>query len=305
MSRVEEALRRSRGEGRGAAPAMRLPRVTFEAYPSEISGSPDSPTVNGSNHRESRATAAADTAGFARVIGLSASVEGKIVGGTETLPGAVEEYRRLAAALHLMQLQSRLKKLMISSALPRDGKTLTGTNLALTLAESYKRRVLLIDADLRHPTIHEIFGLSLTGGLSAALRADMKGPLPVIEMTPNLAILPAGPPNSSPVAGLVSERMRAIVAEAAERFDWVILDTPPAGLLSDANLLAALVDGVLLVVGAGTTHYAAVKRAVLEFGRERILGVVLNRVVDYERSNRYFDTYCQSPSSGTVAESGS
>lgn len=305
MSRVEEALRRSRGEGRGIVPAsaMRLPRVAFEAYPSEFHGS--SPTGNGSHIQGISAVPATETADVARVIGLSASVQGKIVGGAETLPATVEEYRRLAAALHLMQLQSRMKKLMISSAQPRDGKTLTATNLALTLAESYRRRVLLIDADLRHPSIHDIFGLCPTGGLSEALRTNVKGPLPIIEISPTLAILPAGPPDSSPMAGLVSERMRAVVAEAAERFDWVILDTPPVGLLSDASLLAALVDGVLLVIGAGSTHYAAVQRAVLEFGRERILGVVLNRVVEYQRSNRYYDAYYGSPASGTVAETGS
>ncbi|MEO5509659.1 MAG: capsular biosynthesis protein, partial [Longimicrobiales bacterium] len=92
-------------------------------------------------------------------------------------------------------------------------------------------------------------------------------------------------------AGLTSERMRDVIADARERFDWVILDTPPVGLISDASLLASLVDGVLLVIGAGATPCLAVQRAVSEFGADRIIGVVLNRVLDDSLSNRYYKDY--------------
>jgi Mrp family chromosome partitioning ATPase len=85
--------------------------------------------------------------------------------------------------------------------------------------------------------------------------------------------------------------MRSIISEARSQFDWVILDTPPVGLISDANLLASLAEGVLLVVGAGETPYAAVQRAVSEFGRERIMGVVLNRVNDKVLAGTYYREY--------------
>ncbi len=232
---------------------------------------------------------------------LASDVDGKVVTDNETSWASVEEYRRLAASLHLMQKQKGLRSLIVSSALPRDGKSLTSTNLALTLSESYKRRVLLIDADFRRPSLHRIFGLPNAGGLAAGLRGTGPISLPFVQLTNYLTVLPAGVTDNSPVAGLTSERMRSVVLDVQERFDWVIVDTPPVGLISDANLLASLVDGVLLVVGAGSTPFDAITRAVSEFGRERILGVVLNRVVGEVSKKRYYDGYyatADSPGAG-------
>jgi capsular exopolysaccharide synthesis family protein len=214
-----------------------------------------------------------------------------VVTDTETSWASVEEYRRLAASLHLTQKEKGLRSLIVSSALPRDGKSLTSTNLALTLSESYKRRVLLIDADFRRPSLHRIFGLPNVGGLAEGLRGDGPIALPFVQLTNYLTVLPAGVSDNSPVAGLTSERMRSVVLDVQERFDWVIVDTPPVGLISDASLLANLVDGVLLVIGAGSTPFDAITRAVEEFGRERIIGVVLNRVVDNLPTKRYYDGY--------------
>jgi capsular exopolysaccharide synthesis family protein len=190
-----------------------------------------------------------------------------------------------------MQTHSGLKTLMISSALPRDGKTLTSTNLALTLSESYKRRVLLIDADLRKPSLHALFRLPNARGLAEGLRSEASGTLPLIEVTSRLTILPAGAPDHTPMAGLTSERMRAVLREASGRFDWVLIDTAPIGLISDASLLADQVDGVLLVIGAGSTDYQAVKRTVNEIGRDKILGVVLNRVSEEHAPHSYYQYY--------------
>jgi capsular exopolysaccharide synthesis family protein len=215
-------------------------------------------------------------------------MEGKVVLDQETSSASVEQYRRLAASLHHQQVQTGLKTVMVSSAMPQDGKTLTSTNLALTLSESFKRRVLLVDADLRRPSIHTVFRVTSARGLADGLRGDDDGALPLIEISQRLAILPAGAPDRNPMAGLTSERLKGVLSEAASRFDWVILDTPPIGLISDANLLAELVDGVLIVIGAGSTDYTAVQRMIAEVGRERILGVVLNRVqVDSATQLRY------------------
>jgi capsular exopolysaccharide synthesis family protein len=236
--------------------------------------------VTTEGHRELAATgiAAPRTARRRAFVPLGAEVEGKLVVDTQTDSVSVEQYRRLAATLHQMQGQGAMKSLMVSSAMPRDGKTLTSTNLALTLSESHKRRVLLIDTDLRRPSIHNVFRIPNGVGLADSLRPEAGGPLPLIEVSPHLSVIPAGRTDGSPMAGLTSERMRLLLKEASVRFDWVILDTPPVALISDANLLADLVDGVILVIGAGSTPHAALKRAVTEIGRERIVGVVLNRV---------------------------
>jgi protein-tyrosine kinase len=205
-------------------------------------------------------------------------IEARLVtGGSGSVP--LEQYRRLAAVLHDVQLQQGLKTLMLTSALPSEGKTLTTVNLALTLSESYARRVLIIDADLRWPSIHTVFGLPNQQGLSEALQGQ-KFDLPIRQLSPRLAVLTAGRPGAAPLAGLTSTRMARLIDECAEHFDWVLLDTPPVGLLPDAQLLARLTRAVVLVIAANATPAHSVERAVAELGADCIIGTVLNRVED-------------------------
>jgi receptor protein-tyrosine kinase len=203
---------------------------------------------------------------------------GKVVVGPGAESALVEQYRRLGAALHHHQLQSGARTLMVTSAVAAEGKTLTATNLALTLSHSYQRRVLLVDADLRRPSIHEILRLNNTTGLSDSLRHPEKGGLRFHTISPNLSALTAGRADSDPMAGLVSDTMNRLLSEAAQQFDWVIVDTPPVALLPDANLLAAMIDTAVLVISARRTPYPLVRRAVEAIGQQRILGVVLNRM---------------------------
>jgi capsular exopolysaccharide synthesis family protein len=178
---------------------------------------------------------------------------------------------------------------MVTSAQAGDGKSLTASNLALTLSESYRREVLLVDADLRRPTLHDVFGTPNVTGLNEGLKAGQSARLNTINLTNCLTLLPAGRPDPDPMGGLTSARMQHILQEASSRFDWVIVDTAPVGLLADGHILATMVDGALLVIRANITPYAAVARAVDVLGRDRILGVVLNDVehvdveVDYSR----------------------
>ena len=192
-------------------------------------------------------------------------------------PVSVEQYRRVAVVLHEEQVQKQLKTVMITSALPQDGKTLTVINLALTLSESYARRVLVIDGDLRCPTVHQILNIPNDCGLSEALR-DTQRELPFVTVSSRLSVLTAGQPGRTPLAGLTSTRMKEVIEECAARFDWVLIDTSPVGVLPDAQVLARLVGGVIFVIGAGSTPAAAVERAIAELGPESIIGTVLNRV---------------------------
>nr|MDQ3524548.1 CpsD/CapB family tyrosine-protein kinase [Chloroflexota bacterium] len=204
-----------------------------------------------------------------------------------------EQYRRLAAALHHAQVANGVKVVMIASAVPGEGKTLTAANLALTLSESYKRSVLLVDADLRRPTLHTVFRIDNSTGLADGLIAASERRLPVRQVSKGLSVLPAGRPSSDPIAGLTSDRMRRLLEEARNGFDWILIDTPPVALLPDANLLASMVDGAVLVVKAGSTPYDLVKRAVDAVGRERILGTVLNhaRVQSHDHGYAYSADY--------------
>jgi capsular exopolysaccharide synthesis family protein len=211
-------------------------------------------------------------------MGFTGGSADKLVVTNRPEQSTVEQYRKLAGTLHHAQVERDLKVVMVSSAVSGDGKTLTSTNLALTLSESYRRRVLLIDADLRRPSVHQVFQLNNSRGLTDSLTAPTDRRLPLVQASPYLSLLLAGRPDSDPMSGLTSDRMHRLISEAAATFDWVVIDTPPVVLLPDANLLAAMVDAAILVIGAGKTPYKLITRAIDALGRKKILGVVLNRV---------------------------
>jgi protein-tyrosine kinase len=205
---------------------------------------------------------------------------------------SIEQYRRLAARLHVAQSEQRIRVIMVTSALPGEGKTLSAANLALTLSESYRRQVLLVDADLRRPCMHDIFRLPNLGGLNDGVRSEVHRKVPLIRVTEHLTVLTAGRPDPDPMSVLSSSRMRQVLDEAGSTFEWVIVDTPPIGMLSDAHLLTSLVDTVLLVVEAAETPLGVIKSAVDALGRDRILGVILNRADDALPHVRYgYDYY--------------
>jgi capsular exopolysaccharide synthesis family protein len=288
MSRIEEAFRRTTSGAVEAESGSRRDTTLIEkgldAYPLESrsprrvgAGHAIRSRVGGNDANVPRIVVATRAGGRGQLPTFPAALEGKIVASRDIPQETVEQYRRLAGALHNLQTQRGLKTLLVSSSLPREGKTLTITNLALTLSESYQRRVLLIDADLRHPSVHDVFGFPNGVGLADVLRSG-DGSLPVVEVSPCLSVLTAGHPEPNPMAQLTSDRLRTVVANAAERFDWVLLDTPPVGLLTDAQLIARVCEGVLFVIGAGVTPYSLVQRGIAELGADRIVGVVLNRV---------------------------
>jgi protein-tyrosine kinase len=201
----------------------------------------------------------------------------KLIVGEDVDPAMVEQYRHLAAVMHHAQKASGVRSVMVTSALPAEGKTLTATNLALTLSESYQRRVLLIDADLRRPRMREMFALPATEGLTDSLALPRDGKLPVHQITPTLWVLTSGRVLPDPMSLLVSPAMKQLLDDAKDSFDWVVVDTPPIAILPDANLLAGMIDTTLLVVSAKSTPYPMVQRAAQAVGTNRILGVVLNR----------------------------
>jgi protein-tyrosine kinase len=222
----------------------------------------------------------------------------RMPGGEKLISGqadhaTVEQFRRLAGRLHLAQAERGTRVLLVTSALVGEGKTLTATNLAITLSESYKKNVLLIDADLRRPWLHEMFHVPNLSGLNDGLNASVDRKVPVIRFSEYLSVVTAGRPEADPMGVLTSERMRRVLEDAAGAFDWVIIDTPPVALLTDAHLLASLVDSVLIVVRAGKTPLAAIRKAAEAVGRNKVLGVVLNcaEAVLASADYQYYESY--------------
>jgi capsular exopolysaccharide synthesis family protein len=295
MTRVSDALARAAQKSTADVPAAEIvPEFPIEA-PAETWTS-ERPTEQAKPADEPAPPPAAASA----ITMLSGSVtHEKLVTGVATERGPVEQYRRLAARLHLAQAEHGTKVVMITSAVASEGKTLTATNLALTLSESYNRRVLLIDADLRRPWVHELFRVPNLTGLNDGIRSDSERRVPVLRVTEYLSVLTAGRPDPDPMSVLASDRMRRVLGDAGRSFDWVIVDTPPVAVLSDAHLLAALVDTVVLVVKAGSTQFGAMKRAVEAVGRDRILGVVLNCADEHTQAS--YNYYGYGSSAGKAA----
>ncbi|MQA28868.1 MAG: polysaccharide biosynthesis tyrosine autokinase [Luteitalea sp.] len=214
----------------------------------------------------------------------------KLAMGEQSHPEIREQFRKIAAALYRVRELRPVKVVMVVSAVPGEGKTLTAVNLALTLSESYKSQVLLVDADLRRPSVHRVFGLSNTAGLKERLVAEVDQLLPT-AVSPYLAVLTAGTAPVDPMSALVSDRMRAVLGAGASTSDWVILDTPPVELLPDAKLLASFADVAILVVQAGSTKCQLAQRAIEAIGRDRIVGVVLNQVKEADSERHNYDGY--------------
>ena len=218
--------------------------------------------------------------------------------GAPDLSVAVEQYRKLAATLHHAQGERGLKLVMVTSTNPGEGKSLTASNLSLTLSGSYERRVLLVDGDLRRPSLHDVFRVPNSTGLSDSLLANhAQGGLAVFEVAQRMSLLPSGNPMADPTGILTSAAMRRLLEAARARYDWTIVDTPPVGLLSDARHLSDMVDGVLLVVEAGVTQYQEILKAIDIVGRERLLGVVLNRLPFTQNATHYYSQYYGRPRS--------
>jgi non-specific protein-tyrosine kinase len=190
-----------------------------------------------------------------------------------------EAYRTLRTNLEFSNLDKALRSLLVTSAGAEEGKSTTLANLAVTIAQSGKR-VILVDADLRRPTLHQVFGLKNSVGLSDMVRDDtiLANPPTQDTSVPNLKVLTSGqlPPNPAEILG--SKRMSEILAALLERADMVLFDAPPVLAVTDAAVLSSKVDGVLLVVSAGKTKRENARRAQVQLQKinANIIGAVLN-----------------------------
>lgn len=205
-----------------------------------------------------------------------------------------EAYRVLRTNLQFSTVGKPIKALMVTSSKPKEGKSTTASNLAIIVAQSGKR-VILVDTDLRRPVQHRVFELDNTQGLSSAF-LDSKVSIdrflkPVT--TDSLSVLPSGPVPHNPSELLDSARMIEVIEELKQRADIVIFDSPPVLSVADATILAAKMDGVLLVVDSGYTRRGTAKRSrdVLQGIGANLLGVVVNRAATRAESDYYDYSY--------------
>ena len=227
---------------------------------------------------------------------LAASVEKVSSGGIVALDNPrssiAEAYRDLRTSLDFSSLDSALKVILVTSSGPAEGKSTTVANLGVVIGHA-GHKVLLVDADLRRPTLDKHFGFNNQFGLTNALFDDSNLAM-YVRSTPidKLKVLTSGPLPPNPSELLGSQRMRQLLTQLRDEYDTIILDSPPVGTISDALVLSGLSDGVVLVVHAGGLPRELVQRCKvrLDNAKARILGVVLNKV-DLEREKQYYYYY--------------
>jgi non-specific protein-tyrosine kinase len=202
-----------------------------------------------------------------------------------------EAYRTLRTNLDFSSLDKPIKTMLVTSAGPEEGKSTVLANLAVTTAQA-GRRVILVDCDLRRPTLHNIFNLKNDVGLTTMVVDDAAMESPPLRDTgvEGLQLVSSGPLPPNPSELLGSRRMEEIIAALLERADVVLFDAPPVVAVTDAAVLATKVDGVLLVVNAGGTKrdYARAAKARLEKVNANLLGAVLNNVRFDVSLHRYY-----------------
>ena len=204
-----------------------------------------------------------------------------------------EQFRTLRSRLYQMREKMSLKKILVTSALPKEGKSFVAANLSQVLVKQHGRRVLLIDADLRVPSLHSVLGTASVPGLGDYLSgstdefgAMQRGPLE------NLFFIPGGRSTLQPAELIGNGRFKMLMQRVEPLFDWIIVDSPPAVPVSDGSQLANFCDGVLMVVRSNSTPYDSAQKARQEFHGKTLVGVVLNGISKSDTYARYYyDVY--------------
>lgn len=208
---------------------------------------------------------------------VQAVLDPHLVAAIQPASLAAEQYRSLRTRIKRAENGRAVRAIVVTSPAKGDGKSLTAANLALTMAQEFQQRVLLLDADLRRPSVHRLFGVPDGPGLSDVLigAAELDHALVALP-DHHLTLLPAGTPPSHPAELLGSATMRRVLDVLRTRFDRILIDMPPVAPLADLHIVAPMADGVLMIVRAGVTPKPAIERALSGLDLSKVLGLVLN-----------------------------
>jgi capsular exopolysaccharide synthesis family protein len=208
--------------------------------------------------------------------GVEVSLHPMLVAAVAPHSPAAEHYRSLRSRIAQLERDHAVRVLQITSPGKGDGKTVTALNLGLTMAQEFQRRVLVIDADLRHPRVHELLGLEAGPGLVDVLTGAATLQDALVEVpSQHLTVLRAGRAYDRPAEMLGSAPMRRLLDSLRSQFDRIVIDSAPA-IVTDPAALAPAVDGLLLVVRSGVTTKPAIARAIGALGSPKLLGLVFN-----------------------------
>jgi capsular exopolysaccharide synthesis family protein len=228
------------------------------------------------------------TLGGFRSLHISPPVESRLISVTDRESLGAEKFRFLGVRLRQLRQTRPLKKVLITSTLPEEGKSTISTNLAATLARKPQQKILLLEGDLRRPVIAGNLGQPKLPGLTEWLKAK-PGPLTNIYHLegPGFYLLPAGVPADNPLELMQSGRLPGLIEELTARFDWIIIDSPPLLPLADTSLWSRTADGVLLVVREGKTEKEQLKRGLASLDSNNLLGFVVNNCTSTDHREYY------------------
>jgi capsular exopolysaccharide synthesis family protein len=227
---------------------------------------------------------------------ISVAAQERLVCYTDTESLAAEAFRMLGVRLRNLRQKRPLKKVLITSTIPQEGKTMTATNLACTVSSSRKQRVLLLDGDLRRPSIAQKFGLGNLKGLSEWLQGS-NSQLPCIYNLeePGLWLLAAGTTSKNALELLQSARLPALMDQLSQWFDWIFIDSPPVLPLADTSVWMRMADGILLVTRQGTTEKRSLQRGLEAIDQKKLIGTLLN-CSKHSTQDHYYYHYKPKPS---------
>lgn len=216
--------------------------------------------------------------------------ESRLVLATEPNGPGAERYRLLRLRLNEVRADANVKTLLVTSASAQEGKSTVALNLAAVLAEKRNQSVLLLEGDLRRPSLASILGLRLPSGLTQCTRSEVGLQSVIWKVEPlGFHLLPAGKPLENPADLLNSEWLSEVIAKLVDSFDWIIIDSPPAIPVADALSLKRSADASIIVARAGRTQQDAISETIRILGEDHVLGIILNGMEKLDRG--YYDYY--------------
>ncbi len=235
------------------------------------------------------AAGATRAAGFVSYDVSAARVEPHLVAISQPRSGYCEQFRSLRTRLLQAGERQQMRAFVITSPGVGEGKTLTAINLAWLLAQSEGVRALIVDSDLRQPCATDYLGIDAPVGLSEILSGEISLQQAIVRLNPaGLYLLPGGQARDDVAEMLTGPTFARVITEVRRMFDYIIIDAPPLGIFTDANVLISRADSALLVVRAGRTRYSAVNKLLEQLPRDRVLGVILNRTDEQADASSYY-----------------
>jgi len=220
---------------------------------------------------------------------VAPALENRLVCLNDTESLAAEAFRLLGVRLQNLRRDRPLRKLLITSTIPQEGKSMVSANLACALAQRTQQRVLLLEGDLRRPSISERFGVGMNPGICEYLEGASTLTRSIYRLEgAGLWLLPAGSTKSNALELLQSRRLSTLMDQLAENFEWIVIDSPPVLPMADTSIWARLADGILLVIRQGTTQKRQLQRGLEAFEPKKLIGALVNCAVSSSNNDYYY-----------------